>query len=189
MSKVSDLNDNDNFAIAAASTAAGFEVSRGKFVVEWSVDEVIEWLQQIGFQDVVSVFGAHTINGHVLGKLTDSTLKEMGIQSVGRRLALHNEILKVQSISRAQWRSAVLWTMPEYRTCCIPFIPYGFPCCCSFVVGSPLIYKLTNAKVIYISETYQYLKFFLMIIVKCIWEPPTFMFMLRYAYTTVINEI
>jgi hypothetical protein len=73
----------------------------------------------------------------------------MGINSIGRRLAVHNEIIKVQAISRAQWRSEILWSSPEYRPgCCYNLLPYGFPCCFEICVGIPSTYKLTNAKVI-----------------------------------------
>jgi len=148
MSKIAVLRDDDKHAVTTASNLQGLEIRQGKFIIEWSVDEVIQWLVQTGFEDVAQVFAAHQISGAVIAKLTDSAMKEMGIISVGRRLSLYNEIAKVQAISRAQWRSNIIWTSDEYRPgWCNNLLPYGFPWCCECCVGPPATYKVTNSKV------------------------------------------
>merc|ERR1719453_796292 len=116
MSKITDLEDNDAFAVNSAAVAAGLKSTVGsKVVFDWSIDEVVHWLVSTGFDDVAEVFGAHGVSGNVLPKITQSALKEMGIQSIGRRVQLHNEIEKVQTVARAEWRRGIVWSNDEYR--------------------------------------------------------------------------
>jgi hypothetical protein len=49
MSKISDLNDNDKAAVLDASSHAGISANgNGKFIVDWTVDEVVQWLVRTG---------------------------------------------------------------------------------------------------------------------------------------------
>lgn len=142
------FDDDDGYAAVVASKNAGIVVKQGKLPVDWSVDEVVNWLITIGFEDVAQVFGAHSVNGRALPFISDSTLKEMGIQSIGKRIQLRNEVVKMQAIQRADWRRGVVWVGEEYRVCCCcACLPYGFPCCFQMCTGKPALYKVTNSKI------------------------------------------
>lgn len=147
MSKVYDVAETD--AVQNAADQAGFSTKPGsKVVVDWSVDEVVHWLVKLGFEDVAEVFGAHAVKGSVLPKLSVAYLKEMGLQSIGRRIQLYQQIKKVQAVSRAEWRRGMVWTDNEYReSCCMCTCP-----CPSFCCLRPSLYKVTNAKVAIVGQ-------------------------------------
>lgn len=122
-------------------------INGGKMINKWSTDEVTNWLNSVGFQDCVEVFQFHSITGAVVPRLNPDLLREMGIQSVGRRIELQSQVMSIQTKARAQWRNEVLWAEPQYRPgCCNGVCPYGFPFCCTFCTGNPDIYKVTNSK-------------------------------------------
>ncbi|SMY25847.1 unnamed protein product [Zymoseptoria tritici ST99CH_1A5] len=59
----------------------------------WSPDQVIEWMYQAGMEaSVMECFEVHDINGAVLLDLDFDDLKELGIQSFGKRHSLWNAI-------------------------------------------------------------------------------------------------
>jgi hypothetical protein len=123
------LADDDSL-----SHAGGF--NGGKMVNKWTTDEVGTWLNAVGFQDCVQVFQAHSITGAVVPRLNPDLLREMGIQSVGRRIELQAQIVTVQARARSQWRNEVLWAEVEYRAgACNGVVPYGFPFCCECATG------------------------------------------------------
>jgi hypothetical protein len=65
-----------------ASTPQNQEHSFPPSVYDWCGMDVIHWLQRLGEQYTVQcgpTFQKHEINGHVLIRLTDSTLKRLGI--------------------------------------------------------------------------------------------------------------
>lgn len=134
------LNDDGNLAIQDG-------INGGKMINQWSTDEVINWLNSCGFQDCVPVFQQHLISGPVLPRMTPDLLREMGIQSIGRRIQLQSQIMSIQAKARAQWRNEVLWSETQYRPGdCNGVMPYGFPFCCTIFTGNPDIYKVTNSK-------------------------------------------
>jgi len=140
------IADDDNAATNITAEANNLTIN-GKMVLKWDVVEVLQWLNMSGFGDFKPNFEHHCINGSVISRLNDNLLKEMGIDNVGRRLLLQNEIQKVQVVARQQWRSTILWASEEFRMGpCFNMLPYGFPCCFAACVGKPSIYKLTNAK-------------------------------------------
>ena len=120
----------------------------GRLVMNWLNEDVIAWLNDIGFSEMAEIFKQHEVVGAVLSRFTDKTLKEMGIANVGRRLLLLKEIVKVQALSRAQWRSTVLWASEQYRPGpCNNTLPFNFPLCCSSFAGMPDMYRVTNSKI------------------------------------------
>jgi len=134
------LHDNDHAAVQGG-------INGGKMVNKWTVQDVTNWLNSVGFQDCTQVFQAHSISGSVVPRLNPDLLREMGIQSVGRRMELQAQIVSVQAKARAQWRNEVLWAETQYRPGpCNNSLPYGFPYCCECVTGRPDIYKITNSK-------------------------------------------
>jgi hypothetical protein len=149
MSKVGVLNEHVGTAAAAAhvAAAAGFHNPSGKMITKWEVSEVCAWLNSAGFGDMSPIFQKHQISGPVLPKLNDAVLREMGVEIVGRRVLLMNEICKVQAMARAEWRNHVVWANPQYREGpCNGTLPFGFPFSCDSCVGLPNMYTLTNSK-------------------------------------------
>lgn len=119
----------------------------GKPIKQWTNDEVIQWVCDVGFEDCSQVFRAHLVTGPALPRLNPALLAEMGIASVGRRMLLMSEITKLQAVDRAHWRAEVLWQGNEYRAGpCNGVLPYGFPYCCECNTGKPANYKLSNSK-------------------------------------------
>ena len=122
-------------------------INGGKMINKWTLEEVANWLNSCGFNDCVQVFQAHSITGAVVPRLNPDLLREMGVQSVGRRIELQSQIVSVQAKARAQWRNEVLWADEEYRAGpCNGVLPYGFPLCWECNTGLPNIYKVTNSK-------------------------------------------
>mmetsp|Transcript_13566 Transcript_13566/g.27101 ORF Transcript_13566/g.27101 Transcript_13566/m.27101 type:complete len:248 (-) Transcript_13566:165-908(-) len=120
----------------------------GKLVVKWTVQEVVNWLNAIGFGQVAPQFQKHAISGPALPKLNDALLKEMGIETVGVRVLLINEVVKIQAIARSEWRNEVVWASEMYRMGpCNGMLPFGFPCPFESCTGRPDIYTLTNSKI------------------------------------------
>jgi hypothetical protein len=149
MSKVGVLNEHVGTAAAAAhvAAAAGFHNPSGKMITKWEVSEVCAWLNSAGFGEMAPIFQKHQISGPVLPKLNDAVLREMGVDIVGRRVLLMNEVCKVQALARSEWRNHVVWANPQYREGpCNGTLPYGFPFTCDSCVGLPNMYTLTNSK-------------------------------------------
>lgn len=119
----------------------------GKPVRSWTNQEVVQWVNMVGFSDCAAVFQAHLVTGPALPRLNPTLLAEMGIGIVGRRMLLMAEITKLQAYDRAIWRAEVIWQSEEYRAGpCNGVLPLGFPMCCECAVGLPATYKLTNSK-------------------------------------------
>lgn len=146
--KVGVLNENVGAQAAAAHVAGAAGLNKsGKMITKWEVSEVCDWLSSAGFADMIPIFQKHQISGPVFPKLNDGVLKEMGVEIVGRRVLLLNEVNKVQALARAEWRNHVVWASAEYREGpCNGTLPYGFPYCCDSFVGRPNMYTLTNSK-------------------------------------------
>ena len=146
MAKVAILDDGMGGAAAIAHSAGIFH-NGGKLVMKWNVDEVCDWIISIGFPQLTPLFRKHAISGAVLPKLNEASLKEMGVDVIGHRILLLNEIVKIQAVARSEWRNQVLWASAQYRPGpCGDTLPYGFPCCFASFVGSPSMYTLTNSK-------------------------------------------
>ena len=139
----------DAHGAQAATAAVGGTFNRGgKLISKWDVTEVCDYFRDSGFADMIPAFQKHQISGAVLPKLNDSILKEMGIDIIGRRVLLMNEVNKIQAISRAEWRNQALWASHEYREGpCNNLLPFGFPCCAESCTGLPDTYTVTNSKI------------------------------------------
>lgn len=143
-----DDMDKMNAAHRTVELAAGNAYVIGDTIVtKWDSSQVSNWLVSIGYPDLVPLFQRANINGAALTHLSNSTLKELGIRNVGTRLQFVNEVLKIQAISRSEWRNHLLWVDEEYRAniCCF-MLPYSFPCCCveSWCFPKRSQYTLTN---------------------------------------------
>jgi hypothetical protein len=51
----------------------------------WGIGDVCEWLRSIGMKEYMALFVQQGINGQALRDLTETSLKEMGITSLGHR--------------------------------------------------------------------------------------------------------
>ncbi|KAI8875731.1 hypothetical protein K501DRAFT_144619, partial [Backusella circina FSU 941] len=69
-----------------------------KSPLDWSVEEVIAWLESVGLEIVVCNFIDQEISGDVLLNLTHDGLKELGISIYGRRYRVINAIENLKSI-------------------------------------------------------------------------------------------
>lgn len=146
-SKVDPLLDAHGTNSAIQVLNARFN-NGGRLVLNWVNEDVVAWLNDIGFADMTQIFKQHAVVGAVLSRFNDKTLKEMGIANVGRRLLLLKEIMKVQALSRAQWRNTVLWASEQYRPGpCNNILPFNFPLCCASFTGIPDMYRVTNSKI------------------------------------------
>jgi hypothetical protein len=147
MSKVAALYEANAVAAAASHTAGGNYHQGGKLITKWTTQEVCNWLVSAGFGDVAPVFERHQISGPVLPRINDALLKEMGVDIIGRRVLLMNEVVKVQALARAEWRNTAIWSSEQYREGpCNGTLPFGFPWTCESCVGRPNMYTVTNSK-------------------------------------------
>lgn len=149
------LNTYENLNEQSASKKATDELAgetfalNGNLVTKWDTSEVSKWLVAIGYNDLVPLFHQSNINGAALTRLDDRLLKEIGVLNVGTRLQFLNEVVRIQAISRSEWRNHVVWTGEQYRPkiCCF-LLPWSFPfCCCEdFCCGKKDVYTLTNGR-------------------------------------------
>ena len=67
---------------------------------EWTPQQVADWMYNLGFDvSVVEKFETNDISGAILMDLQFEDLKELGIQSFGKRHRLWNEIRKVRGLT------------------------------------------------------------------------------------------
>ncbi|KAI9013899.1 hypothetical protein CLU79DRAFT_768434 [Phycomyces nitens] len=59
---------------------------------DWSVDQVGIWLEAMQFDQVVHIFKAQEISGDILLELTIESLKELDINTFGKRFKIHSAI-------------------------------------------------------------------------------------------------
>ncbi|KAK0551648.1 hypothetical protein OC845_002063 [Tilletia horrida] len=84
-------------ALPPSSAAAALgPMSPSVHVTDWSEQHVSQWLQSLGVGHLVSAFRDHGINGDSLVLLDDDNLQEIGVNSVGQRLALLGEIFRLK---------------------------------------------------------------------------------------------
>ncbi|KAI9106014.1 hypothetical protein DFS34DRAFT_644818 [Phlyctochytrium arcticum] len=67
----------------------------------WSVEDVCKWLISTGFEDIIAIFKDHDITGEVLLALGNDTLKEMGVNSTGKRIKLLKCIAELKGLNVA----------------------------------------------------------------------------------------
>ncbi|KAJ1651234.1 hypothetical protein IWQ61_008154 [Dispira simplex] len=75
------------------------EMAPTNAIGHWNTDEVGEWLTSVGYGDYVTAMQENHITGDVLLLLDDTNLKDLGIQSVGLRVKLLQEIRKMKEPS------------------------------------------------------------------------------------------
>ncbi|KAI8590538.1 hypothetical protein BDZ88DRAFT_106179 [Geranomyces variabilis] len=65
-------------------------------VAKWSVARVCAWAKAVGFGEMEKGFAENDISGKVLLALDSATLKELGLQSAGRRIRLLAHIAELK---------------------------------------------------------------------------------------------
>jgi hypothetical protein len=74
-----------------------------RYVMEWSVEEVVDWLKRKGFpENVQEAFREHAIDGYVLFLLTPVILKEMGITDAKQRTKIVKALFDLASQIRVE---------------------------------------------------------------------------------------
>ncbi|KAI9493594.1 hypothetical protein BDB00DRAFT_938929 [Zychaea mexicana] len=79
------------------TTTAAAAPSPSSKTEDWSIDQVAEWLQCVGLENVSSNFVEQEITGDILLSLTIDSLKELGITAYGRRYKVMNAIEKLKN--------------------------------------------------------------------------------------------
>src|ERR1700722_9864955 len=88
-------------SLSSSSSSSGLQntpldlppgMSYAEFVNGWSDSHVARWLADIRCGSLASTFKANDIRGDVLLELDQTTLKEMGVVSIGDRLRIVNAV-------------------------------------------------------------------------------------------------
>ncbi|XP_044180055.1 uncharacterized protein LOC114950176 [Acropora millepora] len=78
------------------------------YVQKWSSEEVSSWLRKQGFNEEADIFHAEKIKSKTLLSIEKSDLKELGIDTLGRRLEVYEKVK--QLISKGEEKAS---TKPE----------------------------------------------------------------------------
>ncbi|CAB9512951.1 unknown protein [Seminavis robusta] len=110
----------------------------------WTCDEVAAYFHEKAGElggDFGSVFKENKISGKVAHKLTESQLTQMGIDNVGDRMHILEEIEKIKRSLAKEEIEKVLWEGEEvlYWSSCHK----AFETCCGLLPRDPSTYKLT----------------------------------------------
>ena len=85
---------------------------------DWSVEELAEYFHKRALDmggDYSDLFRKHKIDGAVYQRLTESSLQEMGVEKVGDRLRILQELEAMTHLQERQNRDKVYWTGREQR--------------------------------------------------------------------------
>ncbi|TPX49412.1 fructose-bisphosphatase [Synchytrium endobioticum] len=63
---------------------------------QWSIIDVVHWLESAGFSAVVGKFQDHEITGDILLDLNLSSLRELGVENLGDRINILHSILELK---------------------------------------------------------------------------------------------
>ncbi|KAJ1981818.1 hypothetical protein H4R33_005163 [Dimargaris cristalligena] len=75
---------------------AGLPESHHSLVTAWSLAEVAEWISAQGYEEYAQAIQDNDITGDILVQLDDNNLKDLGIQSIGKRITLLKSIRKLK---------------------------------------------------------------------------------------------
>mmetsp|Transcript_22193 Transcript_22193/g.33219 ORF Transcript_22193/g.33219 Transcript_22193/m.33219 type:complete len:222 (-) Transcript_22193:288-953(-) len=109
----------------------------------WSPDAVADYFEKKGLGDYREVLIHHKISGKILPQLTDTDLKDMGIEIVGDRCRFRDLIKHTSRMGRQIQRTKVIWKGEEqlwfsaFEHCCST--------CCYLMPEDPSTYTLTNS--------------------------------------------
>ncbi|KZT42049.1 Pkinase-domain-containing protein [Sistotremastrum suecicum HHB10207 ss-3] len=84
-----------------------------EFLKTWNDSHVHRWLQDYGVGALASTFAANDIRSDVLLELEASTLKEMGITSIGDRIKILNAVRQLRQRCSSHWPRSKVTTQPR----------------------------------------------------------------------------
>jgi len=87
---------------------------------KWSPDELAKYLESKNLGDYTELFQKNKVDGSVVHQLTDSDLKDMGVQAFGDRQKIMTAFEQLRNAKAQQDRETVLWEGAEaqYWSCC-----------------------------------------------------------------------
>lgn len=101
---------------------------------QWNEDDVCKWLENISMGQYATKFKQNYITGNELLMLQPANLKEIGVDKVGHRIRILEELSKSQQIMAVAQRHAEIMTFTKF---------YWIPA----LVVFPLKYKLTPSRI------------------------------------------
>ena len=115
---------------------------------EWTVDELADYMKQRALDlggDFSDNFRSHKIDGSVYARLNDADLKEMGIDKVGDRLRVLQELESISQLQDAENRDRIYWEGKEeqYAHCWDWCLTTNCGCCPG---DNPAEYEITGIK-------------------------------------------
>ena len=78
------------------SKATEQQGSKSKPLVEWTVNDVSNWLRSMSMDEYVQTFHDNQIQGVHLTEMTKEDFKELGVLPMGHRLTMANSVAKLQ---------------------------------------------------------------------------------------------
>lgn len=120
---------------------------------DWSEIEVAAYFKEIGLGAYTEPLIKHKINGRIVPFVKDTDLKEMGVNIIGDRISIQNQIQELQRSHRKEYRTKTIWSGEEQ------LFFGGEKCiatCCFICPIDPSIYTLmSNSVKIKLVEPYR----------------------------------
>jgi hypothetical protein len=85
---------------AVVSKATEQQGSMSKPLVEWTVNDVCDWLRSMSMDEYVQTFHDNQIQGVHLTEMTKEDFKELGVLPMGHRLTMVNSVSKLQKLNK-----------------------------------------------------------------------------------------
>ncbi|KAG0797336.1 hypothetical protein G6F26_001545 [Rhizopus arrhizus] len=91
-------------------------VLKSKLIEEWNSEQVAIWLTEVGFDsNLADIFKDQEITGDILLELTADSLKELQIDTFGKRFKIQNAITALKNESKYTMESRVTSPLSDYR--------------------------------------------------------------------------
>eukprot|EP01080_Neovahlkampfia_damariscottae_P001742 gene1742-511_t len=84
--------DTEKLQILLKNIDVNYVSSYGIQVNSWKTEDVLKWIEEIGYKEYSELFKKNDIDGIELLKLSENDLKEMGIDSIGHRRKIFEKI-------------------------------------------------------------------------------------------------
>jgi len=84
--------DTEKLQILLKNIDVNYVSSYGIQVNSWKTEDVLKWIEEIGYKEYSDLFKKNDIDGIELLKLSENDLKEMGIESIGHRRKIFEKI-------------------------------------------------------------------------------------------------
>lgn len=143
------LNNNEEesgLSVIAAPVVQQPVSKSGTHIMEWTPDDVCEWIKDHGGEQYSSAFKNQGVGGSALIELDEDQLREIGVTHFGVRKRIAKSIRNLAVDARRAWRQEIIWEGNEHRPPCCMCLPYGFPFCCYCCIGYPASYRLSNSR-------------------------------------------